>query len=77
MINKQMFTSAGDNRFLKVLGLNFSNFIVKDWPDIWRVGDLITLPVSEDEGRQRHVIKVVCDPVHLLHDPVHLADIIT
>ena len=46
-------------------------------PDFWRVGDLITLLVSEDEGRHGHVSYLLCDPVHLGHHPVHLVEVIT
>ena len=36
--------------------------------------DLITLLVSEDEGCNWHMINVLCDPLHLAHHPVHLAE---
>ena len=45
-------------------------------PDFWRVVDLISLLVSEDEGRHRHVINVLSDLVHLAHHLVHLAEVI-
>ena len=46
-------------------------------PDFWRVVDLITLLVSEDEGRHRHVGDGLCDLVHLAHDCIHLVEVIT
>ena len=39
--------------------------------------DLITLPVSEDKGSNRHVSNVLSDPVHLGHHPVHLVKVLT
>ena len=46
-------------------------------PDYWRVVDLISLLVSEDEGRHRHVINVLSDLVHLGHHAVHLVKVFT
>ena len=45
--------------------------------DIFRVVNLITFLVSEDEGSHRHVSNVLSDPVHLGHHPVHFVKILT
>ena len=46
-------------------------------PDIFRVVNLITLLISEDEGSYRHVINVLSDPVHLGHHPVHTVQVLS
>ena len=46
-------------------------------PDIFRVVNLITLLIFDDEGSHRHVINVLSGPVHLGHHPIHFADIFT
>ena len=61
--------------YMIVCLIYFENYF--DLPDIWRVVDLITLLVSEDEGRHRHVGNGLCDLVHLAHDCIHLVEVIT
>ena len=46
-------------------------------PNVCWVVNLITLLVSEDEGRHRHVRNVLCNPVHLGHHPVNFVKIPT
>ncbi len=39
--------------------------------------NIITLLVSEDEGRHWHVSNVLSDPVHLGHNPVNFVQVLT
>ncbi len=46
-------------------------------PDIYRVVNLITLLVFEDENSNRYVNNVLSDPAHLGHHPVHFVKVLT